>query len=238
MINVWQGKGRTDRQVMLPRCYQPLLHELSKGFHHEDFLFSGERRGRHLSPRTAQRVMERAVRIAGIRNRATPHSLRHSFATHSFEDGCDIRRIQQLLGHVRLETTTIYVKVAKPSDPAKSLSPLDKLFRVSAPSESMKRPVGCLRLHFQQQPDEQGRRSAKVTIEVRSDNQPVYFTGTRALEVRPGFVSLEIPPLEKWSELQKRLSRDQRERFEEPEFYELLQREVAVRLRALSARKA
>ena len=93
-------------------------------------------------------------------------------------------------------------------------------------------------VEFQQQPDEQGRRSAKVTIEVRSDNQPVYFTGTRALEVRPGFVSLEIPPLEKWSELQTRLSRDQRERFEEPEFYELLRREVAVRLRTLSALKA
>ena len=168
LINVWQGKGRTDRQVMLPQCYESLLRELGRGFGGDDYLFPGERRGRYLSPRTAQRIMERAVRIAGIKKRATPHSLRHAFATHSFEDGCDIRRIQKLLGHVRLETTTIYVKVAQPSDPARMTSPLDKLYHVppAPPPRVGPSPVGRLRLHFQPQPDDQGRRSAKVTIEI------------------------------------------------------------------------
>ncbi len=72
-----------------------------------------------------------------------------------------------------------------------------------------------------------------MTIEIVSQDCPIYFTGTRALEVRPGFVTLDIPLLERWSEPLGRLSRDQRERFEEPEFYELLQREIASRLRPL-----
>ncbi len=207
-----------------------------RGFGGEDHLFPGERRGRHLSPRTAQRVMERAVRIAGIKKLATPHSLRHAFATHSFENGCDIRRIQKLLGHVRLETTTIYVKVAQPSDPTRMASPLDKLYQASAPPPTPPRKeVGRLRLHLQQQADDQARRSAKVTIEVRAKNRPIYFTGTRALEVRPGFVMLDIPPLEQWSERMRTLSHKQRQRFEEPDFYELLQRELAARVRLLPA---
>jgi len=86
VINVWQGKGRSDRQVTLPACYTSLLTELAAGFAGDDFVFpseSGSRRDRHLSPRTVQRIMERAVRIAGIQKRATPHSLRHAFATHT-----------------------------------------------------------------------------------------------------------------------------------------------------------
>ena len=235
LINVWQGKGRSDRQVLLPQCYEALLRELAKGFHGRDYVFPGDRPGRHLSPRTAQRVMERAVRIAGIKKHATPHSLRHAFATHSFEDGCDIRRIQKLLGHVRLETTTIYVKVAKPSDPLQMVSPLDKLYHTASTArpQAPRNQVGRLRLHFQSQPDEQQRRSAKVTIEVISSNRPVYFTGTRALEVRPGFVTLEIPPLEHWSKPLSLLSSSQRQRFGEPDFYEMVQREIAKRLQSL-----
>jgi len=238
LINVWQGKGRTDRQVTLPTCYEPLLKELSQGFAGEDFLFPSEssRRGsckRHLSPRTAERIMERAVRIAGIKKKATPHSLRHSFATHSYEDGCDIRRIQKALGHVRLETTTIYVKVARPGEKG-TPSPLDKLYHV-APQSSAK-PVGRLKIHFQQQPSEsKGCRRAKVTLAIHSRSRPIYFTGILASEVRPGYVTLQIPPLESWEEPMRWLNRDQRERFEEPELYETLQREISARLLRLPA---
>ena len=142
----------------------------------DDYVFpseSGTKRNRHLSPRTAQRIMERAVRIAGITKRATPHSLRHSFATnsfatHSFEDGHDICRIQQLLGHLRLETTTIYVKVARPADEAAMPSPLDKLYhappRVAA-TKARRKTVGQLRIHFLPQPSDVANcRCAKVTL--------------------------------------------------------------------------
>ena len=53
VVNVWEGKGRTDRQVMLPLSYEPLLRELSKTFQPADYIFLGERPSRHLSPRTA-----------------------------------------------------------------------------------------------------------------------------------------------------------------------------------------
>jgi site-specific recombinase XerD len=236
-INIWQGKGRSDRQVMLPQCYESLLTELSKGFCGEDFLFPGDRRGRHLSPRTAQRVMQRAVAVAGIKKRATPHSLRHNFATHSFENGCDIRRIRKLLGHVRLETTTIYVKVARMDDEPCMPSPLDKLYQPLSHdgSHAPRRSVGHLRLHFQQQPDASGCPTAKVTIEVQTPERPVYFTGTFVSEARPGFVTLQIPPLEQWDDPLKWISRSQRERFQEPGFYRLLQREITTRFCRLTA---
>ena len=236
VINVWQGKGRTDRQVTLPVCFESLLTALSKGFQAEDFLFpseSGTRHDRHLSPRTAQRIMERAVRIAGIKKRATPHSLRHSFATHSFENGCDIRRIQKLLGHTRLETTTIYIKVAQPADDATAPSPLDQLYH-AAPRVPAAKPrrqnVGQLRIHFQQQASNSACRVAKVTLSVRSGERHIYFPGIVAKEVRRGYVTLDIPPLEHWVEPLSWLSRSQRERFDEAEFYEMLQREVSTRL--------
>ena len=71
VVNIWEGKGRTDRQVMLPVSFEPLLRELSKTFQPGDYLFPGERSGRHLSPRSAERAMERAVKIAGIGKRCT-----------------------------------------------------------------------------------------------------------------------------------------------------------------------
>jgi site-specific recombinase XerD len=109
-IRVWQGKGRTDRYVMLPKCFETMLKHLAEAHRDEPYhLFMGAKRNRHLSPRSAKRAMERAVKISGICKPATCHSLRHSFATHLFEHGTDIRYIQKFLGHMRLETTTIAV---------------------------------------------------------------------------------------------------------------------------------
>jgi len=232
LINVWQGKGRSDRQVMLPECYDLLLAHMKKTFQGSDYLFTSERSRRHLSTRTAQRVMQRTVRIAGINKNATPHSLRHSFATHSFENGCDIRRIQKILGHVNLETTTIYIKVAAPAADSRLPSPLDRLCKpldTSASRPTPRKPAGHLRLHFQDQPQDDDGRRAKVTIEIRQQRSPVYLTGTVVHESRPGIVALEIPPLESWQQSLNWLSRSQRDRFHDADFYEILQREITHR---------
>ena len=177
LINVWQGKGRSDRQVMLPKTFEPLLKHMAKNFAGDECLFPAARNGRHISPRTAQRAMQRAVKIAGIKKRATPHSLRHSLACHTFENGCDIRYIQKLLGHVHLETTTIYVKVARPPDDRNVASPLDVMQqRLSSLPTAVRKPVGKVQIHLQEQPHSANQlRTAKVTLAIESDGRPIYW---------------------------------------------------------------
>ncbi|MEW6131479.1 MAG: integron integrase [Acidobacteriota bacterium] len=87
---------------------------------------SGVKRRHHLSEKTIQNAIYEAVTRAGLAKPATPHTLRHSFATHLLEDGYDIRAIQSLLGHKDLNTTMIYTHVLQKGGSA-ARSPLDKL---------------------------------------------------------------------------------------------------------------
>ncbi len=135
IIRIVQAKGRKDRNVMLPpealdRLRQwwkerPTRHDANVPIA-ERWLFPGYGKGRALSTRQFSRIFHETAEAAGIRKPVTLHSLRHSFATHLLERGTDIRRIQALLGHSKLDSTARYARVATGMI-AKIESPLDAL---------------------------------------------------------------------------------------------------------------
>ncbi len=122
---VRKGKGSKDRLFILSAS---LTHDLAgyiakKGIKSNIFINS---RGMPLSSRNIQKLVSHASKKADIPKNVTPHTLRHSFATHLLESGTDIRKIQELLGHSNLQTTQIYTKVST-EELKKVKSPLDSL---------------------------------------------------------------------------------------------------------------
>ncbi|TMH35066.1 MAG: integrase, partial [Betaproteobacteria bacterium] len=130
-LRVEQGKGRKDRYAMLSpvllerlRAWWRLGHAQGKILS-GGWLFPGLDPMDSLSARQLNRAVHFAADAAKIDKRVTPHTLRHSFATHLLEQKVDIRVIQVLLGHKKLETTSLYAQVA--TDLLRSvISPLDK----------------------------------------------------------------------------------------------------------------
>src|SRR6202521_1266361 len=120
IIRVEQSKGRKDRNVMLSPETLALLRQWWKarrGFDattplQERWLFPGRKPGRPMTTRQLNRLFHEAADGAGIKKGVTLHALRHSFATHLLERGTDIRILQALLGHDKLDTTARYTHVA------------------------------------------------------------------------------------------------------------------------------
>lgn len=121
IIRIVQSKGRKDRNVMLPAEVLALLRQWWKvrptrhdaGVAPEQrWLFPGRSQHRPLTTRQFSRLFKEAVKDGGLRKALSLHTLRHSFATHLLERGTDIRLIQALLGHDKLETTARYTRVA------------------------------------------------------------------------------------------------------------------------------
>jgi site-specific recombinase XerD len=124
LIRVEQGKGAKDRYTVLSQRLLILLREYWKAQRPVDYLFPGSKPGSHIQPATVQEICRDACLLAGFQKRVTPHTLRHSFATHLLENGTDTRAIQVLLGHSRIDTTARYTAVS-PQTVAKIVSPLD-----------------------------------------------------------------------------------------------------------------
>ncbi len=144
LLRVERGKGGRYRNAMLPADLLTLLREWWKAgrqqgvMHAQGWLFPGQHAMKPISTRQLYRVVVQAAQAAEITKRVGPHTLRHSFATHLLEDGVDIRVIQALLGHCRLDTTALYTKVATRTVRA-VISPLDKLGIVTS---DQARPAG------------------------------------------------------------------------------------------------
>jgi len=109
LINVKKGKGDKNRTVFLHKKLKEILEE--NGIKKQGFILISERNTKY-NERTIQQIIKTALKKTDIKKNVTPHTLRHCFATHLLEAGCDIRYIQQLLGHKDLKTTQIYTHVA------------------------------------------------------------------------------------------------------------------------------
>jgi len=123
LIRIRQSKGNKDRFVMLSQNLLIDLRIYFKEYRPKEYLFEGQSGGVY-SDKSVQNIVKNAALKVGIRKKVTPHTLRHSFATHLIEAGTDIRYIQQLLGHKSIKTTEIYTHI---TDISKSFikSPLD-----------------------------------------------------------------------------------------------------------------
>jgi site-specific recombinase XerD len=132
LLRIERGKGRKDRHAML----SPQLLKLLRAWWREGrrlgvllprgWLFPGRNPIEPLSTRQLSRAVHAAAEAAGIKKRVSPHTLRHSFATHLLEQDTDIRVIQVLLGHAKLDTTARYTRVANTTIRTVT-SPLDRL---------------------------------------------------------------------------------------------------------------
>jgi len=125
VIRIKNSKGNKDRQTLLSEKTLDLLRKYYTEYRPKKILFEGQT-GERYSATSVQRVFKRALLKAGVRKKATLHTLRHSFATHLLEMGTDLRYIQALLGHTSSKTTEIYTHVTKKAF-TKLRSPLDDL---------------------------------------------------------------------------------------------------------------
>ena len=128
LIRIEQGKGCKDRYVMLSPHLLELLRAWWKQAQPRGWLFPGRDPVLPITTRQFTRACHEAAEAAGIKKRVSPHTLRHSFATHLLEQSVDIRVIQTLLGHVKLDTTARYTQIATKVI-CDVVSPLDRLVR-------------------------------------------------------------------------------------------------------------
>jgi integrase/recombinase XerD len=153
MLRVEQGKGHKDRHAMLSPVLLELLRDWYRIAHPQGWLFPGQNPVNPMTTRQLTRACQAAAQMAEITKRVTPHTLRHSFATHLLEQNIDVRVIQVLLGHAKLDTTALYTRVAT-NTIREVMSPLDRL------------------TPLQPKKDESKDESKEATQEIKDETKP------------------------------------------------------------------
>jgi site-specific recombinase XerD len=126
IIRVEQGKGGKDRNVMLSPHLLDLLRAWWKAARPQGWLFPSRDPAQPMTTRQLNRACHAAAQMADINKRVSLHTLRHSFATHLLEQNIDVRVIQVLLGHAKLDTTALYTRVATKTI-SEVMSPLEHI---------------------------------------------------------------------------------------------------------------
>lgn len=126
MVHVHQGKGNKDRCLPMGAMLQRGISRYLEAENPAEYLFEGNN-GQAYSQRGAQWALSEAVKKSGIFKDVTLHTLRHTYATHLLEQGVNILTIKELLGHAHIDTTMVYLHLAKPSAVV-AFSPMDTLY--------------------------------------------------------------------------------------------------------------
>jgi site-specific recombinase XerD len=112
VIRVRQGKGKKDRYARLTPGLLQLLRQYWREYQPQSWLFPGASMDKRYDLATPGHLLKKACRRAGISKRVSMHTLRHSFATHLLEAGTNLRVIQQMLGHEKIQTTCLYTHIS------------------------------------------------------------------------------------------------------------------------------
>jgi len=151
LLRIEQGKGRKDRHAMLSPVLLELLRDWWRIARPKAWLFPGRDPLQPMSTRQLNRACHVAANMAEITKRVSPHTLRHSFATHLLEQNTDIRVIQVLLGHAKLDTTALYTRIAtntiravmKPAGASQSQAQEGRAARITRGADGPSSSGGC-----------------------------------------------------------------------------------------------
>jgi site-specific recombinase XerD len=112
VVNIRQGKGKKDRQVILHPKVLGILREYYRRYSPSYYLFEGFNAQKSYSATSLINIIKKNAKAVGITKSISVHTLRHCFATHMLEKGANLKVIQQLMGHTSLKTTSIYLSLA------------------------------------------------------------------------------------------------------------------------------